>query len=196
MGYSLSWLAIRGKSREEIHRDLKITPTGTYSEFPESPCMGAQVGDWYLVIKDHEVFEDLDQVARLSTGCEVVSCFVEEHVMVSEAVGWRDGKKIWFVLHDTQKKIGHMEAKGELPPAYEAIRASLYAEQDSSDVPEADYLFDIPVETARSVTGYRHDIRIDLGPTGYEQLHIVERMTVSRGIIYFLRKTMGLLGRR
>ncbi len=74
--------------------------------------------------------------------------------MVSKATGWRDGKIIWSVTHDAQKDRKHLEVHGEPPPQFTTIRDELSAK----DMPKVcDYLFDIPVETARSVAGYRHD---------------------------------------
>lgn len=76
--------------------------------------------------------------------------------MVSRASGWRDGQIIWSVTHDSQKGLLHLDVQGEPPPAFTAIRDRKFAEQAAGDS-DCDYLFDIAVETARSVAGYRHD---------------------------------------
>ena len=162
MGFSLAWVAIRGKSREEIHQALSITATGTYHEFPEPPtCAGQLPGGWYVVVKDHQgAFDNADEMAKLSSGAEVVTCFVEEHVMVSESTGWRDGKKIWSVLHDSQKKPTHLEAQGEPPPQYPVIRDCLLAKQDAEEDEgefKVDHLFDIPVDVAESIADFCHE---------------------------------------
>ena len=96
---------------------------------------------------------------RLSAGCEVVTCGVEEHVMVSEATLWRAGQCVWRVSHDGAQGVENLHVEGELPPAFASIRDRLFCEQQapaSSQFP-ADYIFDIPVELAKSLTGYRHD---------------------------------------
>jgi hypothetical protein len=180
MGFSLSWVAVRGKSREEIHQELSITSTGIYHEFPEPPCCGALLpGGWYLVVKDHlGVFDDHEQLAKLSNNAEAITCFVEEHVMVSEVTGWRDGKKIWSIQHDSQKKIDHLDAQGTLPSEYDSIRERLQARQVSEG--EADYIFDVPVEVAQSITGYRHDRFPNLGEVGFEALNIAKQPWFKR----------------
>ena len=59
----------------------------------------------------------------------------------------------WSVIHDCQKGKRHLDVQGEPPPEFTAIRDALL----SKSKPGVDYIFDIPVETAKSVTGYRHD---------------------------------------
>jgi hypothetical protein len=157
MGYSLSWLAVKGKPSQAVREELGFRPTGKREELPESDLSAVEMPNgWYLIVSDHTELIGSDAAwQRLSSsGCELVTCFVEEHVMVSAATGWHDGKMIWSVTHDVQKGRKHLEIQGEPPPQFAAIRDELSAK----DVPkECDYLFDIPVETARSVAGYRHD---------------------------------------
>ena len=76
--------------------------------------------------------------------------------MVSRATGWKDGQLRWSVTHDAQKGLLHLDVQGELPPEFAAIRDGKLTEQAAGDR-DVDYLFDIPVEMARSVAGYRHD---------------------------------------
>lgn len=76
--------------------------------------------------------------------------------MVSRATGWRDCQLQWSVTHDAQKGLLHLDVQGELPAEFAAIRDRKFAEQAADDG-TCDYLFDIPVETARSAAGYRHD---------------------------------------
>lgn len=157
MGYSLSWLAVKGKPPQSVRDELAFRPTGKREEIPESELSAVEMpSGWYLIVSDHteQVCSD-DTLQRLSSsGCQLVTCFVEEHVMFSRATGWHDGKMIWSVTHDAQKDRKHLEVQGEPPPQFAAIRDELSAK----DMPKVcDYLFDVPVETARSVAGYRHD---------------------------------------
>ena len=175
MGFRFSWLAIRGKSREEIHKELSITPTGTYEELPESPCTGALLSDgWYLVVENGTYFDDLGKLSKLSVNGQMIVCFVHEGIMVSEAAEWRNGKRIWSVLHNTQKALGHLEARGELPSVYDSIRLRLLAKQAAGDG-NVDYIFDIPVEVAQSITGYSHMARVTMvDERGFEFLQTAE----------------------
>ena len=157
MGFSLSWLAVKGKSPETIHAELGLKPKpGARREArPEADWTAvAMPNGWYLIVANHSESVAPDAVLqRLSTGGELVTCFVEEHVMVSKATGWRDGQMLWSVTHLAPKDLRHLEVQGTPPPEFAAIRDRLSAKRTS----DCDYIFDIPVETARSVAGYRYD---------------------------------------
>lgn len=162
MGYSQRWLASRDKPREALLQALGLQPTGEREEFAESPIVGAALpGGGYVVIANRSGHPRLseDVIRRLSDGAEIVVGDVEEHVMVSQSEAWRDGVLLWSILHDAQHHIGHLETDGDLPEAFQALRETLTARQQSAggDAADVDYLFDVPVEWARTITGYRHD---------------------------------------
>ncbi len=156
MGFSLSWLAVRGKDAEAVRRQLGVSGTGEHEDVPDSPLLGAELPTgWYLVVANHSVVEETEPVSELSTGGEVVTCFVEEHVMYSRASGWKDGKRLWSITHDSQHGIDHLEAEGDPPAQFIPVRDRLTAKQISRG--DADFIFDIPVEVAHALTGFRHD---------------------------------------
>src|SRR6266496_4505662 len=98
MGYSLSWLAVRGKSPEAVRHELGFRPTGEREEFPESDLSAIEMPNgWYLIVSQRSELVASDaSIARLpSSAGEVVTCFVEEHVMFSSATRWKDGCKTW-----------------------------------------------------------------------------------------------------
>jgi len=140
---------------------LGFRGTGVREEIPESPLVGATLPrGWYVVVVDRgeSLLKD-ELLRRLSAGCEAVGCFLEEHVMYSAAVGWANGCKVWSVTHDSAKARAHLQLEGDPPPALSAIRARLDTKQDAAggDTADVDYVFDIPVELAKAVTGFRHD---------------------------------------
>ncbi len=115
---------------------------------------------WYVVVVhrgEHLVEDELLQ--RVSAGCEAIACFLEEHVMYSAAVGWRDGRRLWSVTYEAERSRRDVAVEGELPAGSSAIRARLEADQVRAGGERAavDYLFDVPIEIAKSVTGFRHD---------------------------------------
>ena len=157
MGFSLSWIAVRGKSPQEIRNVLAFRQTGEREEFPESELTAAEAPNgWYLIVANRrmEVASDLKLQKLSESDCEVVTCIVEEHIMVSQASGWKNGSRTWFLNHDSQRGLRHLEVRGRLPEDFTAIRDELFASQTDES---CDYIFDIPIETARSLTGYRHD---------------------------------------
>jgi len=150
---------VKGKLPQAVRDELSFRMTDEREEIPESELTAVEMPNgWYLIVSNHteQVVSDAAMRSLSSTGCELVTCFVEEHVMVSRATGWKDGQLRWSVTHDTQKDPMHLDVQGEPPPQFAAIRDRNFAEQAAADR-DVDWLFDIPVETARSVTGYRHD---------------------------------------
>ena len=165
MGYAQSWLAVKGKAPEAVLETLGLRRTGAREAIAGSPVVGAALpGGWYLVVaarSGHRLMRD-PMVQRLSAGCDVITGDVEEHVMVSVATGWKDGQRVWSVTHDAQRDMEHLQAEGELPAAFTSIRDRLRAEQQEAGGSRADvdHIFDVPVELAQTLTGYRHDAEI------------------------------------
>jgi hypothetical protein len=164
MGVSLSWLAVKGKSPEVVHAELELYSTAQPGEAAISPFVAATSNaGWHLIVArgcEHRIISPL-VIKRLSRRCEVLTCTVEEHVMYSEATGWRDGQCLWSVAHsgedeDTQKTVSE---KGALPVEYPAIRERFFREQEAENAAESevDFLFEIPVVLAQTFTGYKYD---------------------------------------
>lgn len=191
MGFSLSWVAVRTDTPQAVQDALALRGTGEREERPESEITGAVLpGGWYLIVSDRDRFKleggwymvhwnrdklklESDEVlSRLSRIGEIVICSIEEHVMYSSAAFWRDGRAVWAVSHQGDRDIEHLEVKGEPPAAFAAIRDRLHAQQAAEgEKEEVDYIFEIPVELAFSIAGYRHDAEIPaLGKDAFEIL--------------------------
>jgi hypothetical protein len=163
MGLSISWVAVHGEGNEVVWRELGLAPTGERDEFvAESPIAGARLEkDWCLVTfnrYEHELVHD-EVLKRLSKGCTLVAAGAEEHVMCSFAVEWRDGARTWWISHDPQEGIETLEAEGSLPEGFDGLRRELLAQQNAAGGSEADvdYVFSIPLDTAKLVTGFSHE---------------------------------------
>ena len=198
MGYSQSWSAVKGKPPAAVLETLGLRGTGTREEIAESPIVGTELpSGWYLVVASrsgHRLMSD-QNVQRLSAGCDVVTGDVEEHVMVSVATSWKDGRRVWTVTHDAQRDMEHLQAEGELPATFVSIRDRLRSEQQAAGGRKADvdYIFDVPVELAQTLTGYRHNA--DIPGAGAEPFEIlVETLpsaAASAGRPSFLRRLFG-----
>jgi len=172
MGASLSWFAVRGKGPEAVLRDLGLKNVG--KEYRDTPfCGGALPSGWYLVIHGRHEFTN-DEVRRLSQGCEVVACFVEEHVMVSRAAGWKDGEPIWAVTHDSEQGGGHLDVEGQLPADFSAIRDRLTKRQEKDE--GVDFIFNIPVDLAKQLTGYSHEETPEITFDNFAKATLFERV--------------------
>src|SRR4030095_10096554 len=198
MGYSQSWLAVKGKPPAAVLETLGLRDTGTREAIAESPIVGAELpSGWYLVVADrsgHQLMRD-SILQGLSAGCEVVTGDVEEHVMVSVATGWGDGRKVWTVTHNAQRDMKHLQAESELPAAFTSIRDRLRSEQQAAGGRKADvdYIFDVPVELAQTLTGYRADANIPgAGAAPFEVLvEISSSAAASAGRPSFLKRFFG-----
>ena len=194
MGYSQLSLAVSGKPKEAVLAALALRPTGARQEFAEAPFVCASLANgWFLVVTQGEHCEIItdEKLRQLSTGREVVTCMVEEHVMFSEATGWRDGHSVWRVTHDAQRGTENLHTEGELPVAFAPIRDRLGAEQSAAGGKDsdADYIFDVPVELARSFTEYRHDI--DTPGLAADAFEVLEPISPTGGKSSFFRRLFG-----
>jgi|SRR5580765_2563730 len=176
MGFSFTSLAVRGGTRDTVLATLGLRGTDTYEEIPESDIAGAALpSGWYLVTANrvYPTFAEDATLKRLSQTAEVVTCFVEEHVMCSAASLWADGLQVWSVMHAADQSIEHLETKGSLPPMFAPICERLRTEQAAAGGKNAkvDHMFDIPVEMVAQHTGYRHDrVMPELGDRAFEVL--------------------------
>jgi hypothetical protein len=82
-----------------------------------------------------------------------------EGVMFSAAYGYDRGNARWSVVHNAQEGISDLSVSGAPPTELERIRERLSKQQSDAggDAADVDYIFDIPVELAATVCGYRHD---------------------------------------
>jgi hypothetical protein len=61
-------------------------------------------------------------------------------------------------MHDAQRGIDHLDVDGAMPPGFDAIRQRLLDEQRAAgSQADVDYVYDIPLETAKLVSGFSYD---------------------------------------
>jgi len=162
MGYSIAWIAVRGTSKEEVLDRLSLADTGEPDEANESAVSGAALpGGGYLVF-----FNDMahpatqaPSMARLSEACEALGCQVEEHVMASASFLYKNGVKVWDVVHLAEEGLYHLAVDGAPPPLLDTIHTEMKAAQDEQGGLDADvdWLFEVPLMLATALCGYRHD---------------------------------------
>jgi hypothetical protein len=164
MGFSLSFLAVKGQIPDEIHRRLGLSDTGIASSIDDDPrpaVRGAALPDgWYLILLDdisHPLIVSRPLTHSLSQGCEVIGCQVEEHDMFSACLCWRDGAIVWTVVHDARKAPDHLGVWGDPPVRLDDIEAQAEARAAQPDASDVDHIFEIPVALAYSCCGYRYD---------------------------------------
>ena len=159
MGFSLSWLAVNKLSEDAIISALGLRKTGKSDEVPDWEISYMEQGAWCFVFLNHDDIESVKPswVQTLSKSTEVISVFVEEHVMYSRASCWKDGKRVWSVEHDNERGgLADVRSEGLVPASYQAILSELL-QRLKEDPEPCDYLFDAPTMLAQDITSYKHD---------------------------------------
>ncbi|MES2695169.1 MAG: hypothetical protein V4773_16970 [Verrucomicrobiota bacterium] len=158
MGYAISWIALRSKTPEAAARLLGLKPTGRTEQIAESPFSGLQLETgWYVVVLqgcEHPLVQHAS-LQQVSADAEALAVWLEEHVMACSAQYWKNGGQVWAVTHEAEGMEDELVEEGPLPAPYAEIKQRLLAEQQTAD--GVDYLFNIPLELAESVTGFMHD---------------------------------------
>lgn len=172
MGFSLHWYGFRQSEGEAVLRELQLTPTGETDEGPEALATLKLPNGWQVIWDDDYELDDVD-LAKLSSGREIIKCFIEEHVMESSSEFWSGGQRKWLIRHNSQRKSGHLEVEGELPANFDEVRRKFEAKEAEGKTVEVtvktgfgkpkrrqtgvDYIFEIPLEVASGIVGFRHD---------------------------------------
>jgi hypothetical protein len=161
MGFSISWLGFRDCEIKDAAA-LFGREIGDQSEDFDAPTNAyASEKNWAIIIRSYCSFPyPSDQaLAELSEAREIISVHVEEHVMFAHAEFWRDGKAIWKVWHGGDENVRDFHAIGEFPASFETLKQQYFAKQDEEDAggAEVDLIFDLPLDLAAELTGFRHD---------------------------------------
>lgn len=171
MGYSLSWIAVHENSSDQLNNALQIRPTGVREDIAESECTSARLpSGHYLVIFNREELSPA-LLKDVSRSVPLIFGYAEEHVMCSSVAAWENGAERWALIHDAQEGMFDLQVRGAPPEQYHAIRERLFAEQaaDGGEQAGVDHIFDIPVELAHELIGYRYDQDIEgLKANGFE----------------------------
>jgi hypothetical protein len=142
-------------------RKAGLRGTAESDEANEAPFSGAEIpGGWFVLFSNDFGFATSERVASFSSDCRTVACQVHEGIMVSSSCAFERGAKLWQIEHNFQEHANDLSITGSPPATFHSIRdrlMQLQAQQDDSRVLRVDHIFDIPLETAESVCGYRHD---------------------------------------
>ncbi|WP_445370098.1 hypothetical protein ACH518_00365 (plasmid) [Methylomonas sp. HW2-6] len=163
MGYALSWLAIKGKTVEAIHQQLGLSTTGKLSDYGHALVVGRQLhSGWYLMVAkgcDHKLISNV-VVQHVSSNCTAIACSIEEHVMFSSSAEWNDGQQNWRIQHrGGDYGPTDLSFEGAPPELFSDLRVHYGSKQDAEGgkKAEVDWIFEIPLELAKSYVGFKHD---------------------------------------
>ena len=186
MGYSLSLLAVQTPDPAEALRQLGHTRTGQLCEYAREPLSGYALStNWFLIVAlgcDNRFLQP-NILGPLSEHFPVVACSIEEHVMFSSAEYWTDGNQVWRAEHVGENGPIHLKTSGILPPGFEAMAAAHKEAQEADGGEKAgvDHYFDIPLNAAKAITGFKHDEGIPgVDYEGFEVLLKASSSTASK----------------
>ena len=162
MGYSLSLLAVPTANQAAALEQLGYHKTGRICECAREPLSACTLPtDWFLIVARgcDSHFLQAKVLGPLSAHLPVVACSIEEHVMFSSAEYWANGVQVWRAAHIGENGPVHLETTGLLPAGFEAMAAAHRTAQDAEGGhgADVDHYFDIPLEAARGIIGFKHD---------------------------------------
>jgi hypothetical protein len=179
MGFNMSWIFADGIHENALYDALDLAATGVTPDEHDLgtsrvPLAGAALKSGrcavfarYALVMDATVGTNPPRLMRLPTRSPCITCVVLEHAMVSYASLWQDGRYVWQIRHDSSQGSGHLEVRGDLPSAFGDFRSIAMEKQRAEEAHRksgewgVDYFFDVPLDTAAAMTGYRHDRRVD-----------------------------------
>lgn len=180
MGFHLSWIATKGIEKNDVLRHFELEASGEFEEVPESEWTFLNVQNGWNIFIWNET-ELLDSAAAAltdaRTDAEAIIALVAEGAMVCVCSGWKAGKKIWSISHDSSKALTNLDFEGDLPDSFESLREK--CEEAQTGTTEVDYFFDVPLDVARSICGYKHDQWDEsLGESPFETLNSLKPKVV------------------
>lgn len=188
MGYSLSWVAVKGRTDSEIHQSLGLKKTGRHGDYGKQRIVGRMLKKgWYIIIAQgcDDPITRTKTMAMLSKGCEAVACSIEEHVMFSSCAFWKKGKKTWSVTHRGDEGPLDIVKTGKPPESCALLERELIEAQKKEDNENesVDHVFDLPLVMAKQLVGFRHDEEVNEPEDGvYEVLELNYQQRITRAV--------------
>lgn len=165
MGFSLAWIAVSGKPKAEVLSFFSLSEGAQNVAMLEAEITGVQLpNDWYLIVLN-DIVSPLtveEGLLKLSDASHVCLCQIDEHFMTSSLVSYSNGQMQFSVCHFAEIGIYHLEVEGNAPARLDIIHGELQKSQDREGGEDAgcDYLFEVPIELAFHICGFKHDLGI------------------------------------
>ena len=155
MGWSCSWVAVKGAAADEVLAALDLVETGQEA-LPGSRsapmCYRVRPDGWLVLFSEDFDWGERARVLELSRFGMTVGCQFEDKVeMTSVATCAEAGVELWRVFH-VNDPLYRLDVSGEPPAAYAAIRDAHIREQDEDggEDSNADFIHDSPLELAKA----------------------------------------------
>jgi len=156
MGWSCSWIAVRGGEKTVLLDHLGWVETGETVE-PGTRRSGVSVCErpngWTVLFSEDFDWADADRVKDLSRYGLAIGCQFEDKVeMASSACAAESGAQLWRVSHRNDPK--HLfDVEGVPPEILGSLREQAVRQQEEDE--DVDFLHETPMELAAAICGYR-----------------------------------------
>lgn len=160
MSFSLVWFAAQGIGKDAFLERAQFEDTGEVDEYFEHDHSGGELPDgWYVILSSEMGLLEPAKLAKWSEGARVVAVALHEDAESSLATEWRDGKLAWSASYDGAEGCDRLDVEGALPAVFEELMQEADSAQAESegDGGGVNFVFDIPLDLAAEITGFRHD---------------------------------------
>ena len=113
--------------------------------------------------------------------------------MFSSCTYWNKGRKVWSVRHDGDRGALNIVNSGKLPKNYSSLKNELLEKQkaEGGESAEVDYIFELPLEMAKQVVGFKHDEEMNQADESYEIYDLgffrkISRIVLTSRWVYFI----------
>ncbi|MGY4395222.1 hypothetical protein ACVWZA_000383 [Sphingomonas sp. UYAg733] len=189
MGFRISWLAAKDMRKADLLKHFQLVDTERRDEANEADFSVAELPTgWSVLWSNDPTFARIAICQPISQRRPVVSCWVNETAMVS-SVNYFSRDTYWFAGHDANAdNPADRDIQGEYPAEFQDIvdqHRALQVEADRAEPGQVDYMFDAPIEMARRLCGFRHDlIEFDWGVPHFTAAEsaatVTDRSTVDK----------------
>ena len=151
MGFSHSFIAVQGVTREQALEALGMTVSEVQTDILEGVALFDWSDDWLVVLSEDDRDALDGELAELgSLGRAAVAYGVDVDAPYSTASGYEGGKDTWIVT--VKPSQGRISVVGQPPEQLDSIIGTAKAEQQDTEV---DLFFDVPARLAESICGFR-----------------------------------------
>lgn len=152
---------------ETVVKAMHGNLTGESGEFFDFQFSGTELANGWMIIwsEDQELF-DPPYASSLSNNFPLITCWVNETVMHSRSIYFKDGQEKWMILHEGDVDNFHIEYRGT--PASDLETLIVDARLAQTNDPDVDYMFDVPLVVAQRLCSFKHDDILEDEPIFYE----------------------------
>ncbi len=162
MGYNRSWLAARGVKKVDFLKLFGLRDAGAAGDYSQAFRCAELATGWTVLVAEDVDFASPDHLEGIVNAYPVLGCQASEGDTYSAVHLHERSKSRWLVSHWSDRGEYDLEVVGEPPAELAALRDRYVAAQKARPpgrpglfLGNVDHMWEIPVELARALTGYR-----------------------------------------